>query len=512
VRDFSAHLRLRAVSAFAPHLPIRHTPGEMPKSRTWGRGRACLAVGVANEPAFRASIEELGLAPDFATSEAEALAFLERKVYIVAFVPQQLGVATLQALVMSVGQRQPEVPVVVLGSSANLQDAVDAMRLGASDFLAPPFLSGVLEARLKKVIAEAVPNAGIDARAPSLGYLGLVGKSPAMMKLYAAIERISRYKTNVLVLGESGSGKELIARALHTCGPRRKHLFVALNCATLGREILENELFGHERGAFTGANERKKGLFELADGGTLLLDEIGELDPSTQAKLLRVLERNEFRRVGGTTKVKVDLGIIAATNRNLEEAITSKRFREDLYYRLKVLTIVVPPLRDRREDIPALIDAFIADFNRRNDGKVKGIAPPALRQLMEHDWPGNVRELKNAVESAAVMSTGDTIGPEDFENLRLNVASSPARGVIATFPLRSASATGDTIAVPAEANLADVERLLIGDRLARAPTKADAARTLGIGLRTLYTKIQTLGLERGSPATRRKRTPARLAD
>ena len=154
-------------------------------------------------------------------------------------------------------------------------------------------------------------------------------------------------------------------------GHRRGHLFVPLNCATLGREILENELFGHERGAFTGANERKKGLFELADGGTLFLDEIGELDPSTQAKLLRVLERNEFRRVGGTSKIKVDLSLIAATNRNLEEAIAAGRFREDLYYRLKVVTVVVPPLRERREDIPALIDAFIADFNRRNSGKTQ---------------------------------------------------------------------------------------------------------------------------------------------
>src|SRR5204862_1605670 len=171
-----------------------------------------------------------------------------------------------------------------------------------------------------------------------------------------------RYKTNVVILGDSGTGKELIARALHSLGPRRQNVFVPLNCTTLGRDILENELFGHERGAFTGANERKKGLFELADGGTLFLDEIGELDPSTQAKLLRVIERNEFRRVGGTGKIKVDLSLIAATNRNLDEAIASGRFREDLYYRLKVVTIEVPPLRDRREDIPALIDSFVTDF------------------------------------------------------------------------------------------------------------------------------------------------------
>ena len=314
-----------------------------------------------------------------------------------------------------------------------------------------------------------------------------------MAKVYAAIARIGRYKTSVLVLGESGSGKELIARALHATGPRKNHLFVPLNCATLGREILENELFGHERGAFTGANDRKKGLFELADGGTLFLDEIGELDPSTQAKLLRVIERNEFRRVGGTAKIKVDLSLIAATNRNLEEAIAAKRFREDLYYRLKVVTIRVPSLRERREDIPALIHAFIEDFNRRNDGKIKGISSEALRRLAEHPWPGNVRELKNAVESAAIMATGETIGMGDFETVQLGELG--PRALASVY-----GATGlDAIAIPARSTLAEAERMLIAEHLARAKTKTEAARTLGIGLRTLYTKIQGLRIPDAEP-------------
>jgi len=187
---------------------------------------------------------------------------------------------------------------------------------------------------------------------------------------------------------------------LHARGPRRQHLFVPINCATLGRDLLENELFGHERGAFTGAHERKRGLFELADGGTLFLDEIGELDPSTQAKLLRVLERNAFRRVGGTALVHVNLSVVAATNRNLEEAIAAKRFREDLYYRLKVVTIVVPPLRERREDVPALVESFIADFNRRNDGKIRGITPQAMRWLTELPWLGNGMGLGRLYELA----------------------------------------------------------------------------------------------------------------
>ena len=313
-----------------------------------------------------------------------------------------------------------------------------------------------------------------------------------MAKVYAAIARIGRYKTNVLVLGESGSGKELIARALHATGPRKNHLFVPLNCATLGRDILENELFGHERGAFTGANDRKKGLFELADGGTLFLDEIGELDPSTQAKLLRVIERNEFRRVGGTGKIKVDLSLIAATNRNLEEAIATKRFREDLYYRLKVVTIRVPPLRERREDIPALIDSFVADFNRRNDGKIKGLSPEALRRLAEYEWRGNVRELKNAVESAAIMATGETIGLGDFESVQLVGAAAPR-------PAMPGAPALETIPIPAKATLADAERILISEHLGRAKTKTEAARTLGIGLRTLYTKLRELRPGDGRP-------------
>jgi DNA-binding NtrC family response regulator len=476
----------------------------MPRSRTWGRGRLCLVVGILDAN-LRRGLHALGLELDCLPSEVEGLAALDRRSYVVAFVAQQVGAAALQTLVARAGQRQPEVPVVALGSTANLQEAVDAMQLGASDFLAPPFGASVLETRLRKLISDVpVPIAGDVGLQPS-AYMGLVGRSSAMAKLYAAIERISRYKTNVLVLGESGSGKELIARALHASGPRRKHLFVALNCATLGRDILENELFGHERGAFTGANERKKGLFELADGGTLFLDEIGELDPSTQAKLLRVLERNEFRRVGGTGKVKVDLSIIAATNRNLEEAIAAKRFREDLYYRLKVVTVVVPSLRDRKEDIPALIDAFIADFNRRHDGKIRGIAPQALRGLMEHNWPGNVRELKNAIESAAVMTDGDTLVPGDLDGVRLD---GPAAGVEGLERFASADTGGPmrgaTLSVPAEATLAEMERLMIGERLRRARTKAEAARSLGIGLRTLYTKIHQLGLA----SLPRERAPA----
>jgi DNA-binding NtrC family response regulator len=447
-----------------------------------------LIAGLAPNAAVQRLLADAGLEPETAATEGDALERLDTRHYVVALVAQRLGAPAVQAIAMRAGQQQPEIPVVVLGASANLQDAVDAMQQGAADFVPPPHPSDNLLDRLKRLVAAPAVRSEEAAAVPSLEHMGLVGKSRAMARVYTTIAKVSRYKTNVLLLGESGCGKELVARALHATGPRRKQLFVPINCATLGREILENELFGHERGAFTGANERKKGLLELADGGTLMLDEIGELDPSTQAKLLRVLERNEFRRVGGISKVKVDLTIIAATNRDLEAAITAGGFREDLYFRLKVVTIVVPSLRERREDIPALIDAFIADFNRRNNGKIKGIAPPALRRLMEYDWPGNVRELKNAVESAAVLATTETIGLTDLEVVGWNQRHHHLAPLLP--PVDAAAGAPGTLDIPNQATRAEAEALLIRDRLDRARTKAEAARSLGIGVRTLYTKLR----------------------
>src|SRR2546428_2778929 len=350
---------------------------------------------------------------------------------------------------------------------------------GAGDSLA------VVSGALRSVGFTSAP-APPPTSSVAVDFMGLVGTSALMRKLLGTIEKISRYRANVLLLGESGTGKELIARALHARGPRRSNLFVPVNCATLGHDILENELFGHEKGAFTGANERKKGLFELADGGTLFLDEIAEMDPSTQAKLLRVLERNEFRRVGGTTKVKVDCSVIAATHRNLEKAIRTEKFREDLYYRLKVVTMVVPPLRERKEDIPALIDAFIADFNRRHGGKIQGIAPQALKILMEYDWPGNVRELKNAVESAAVLAGGETIGPDGFADL---LAVEPVRGPPATAP--AVVALPGSVAFAPGTPLAEVERQVILATLRQYGSRLAAPRTLGIGLATLCTRLRS---------------------
>ena len=487
----------------APGVLIRHTRHDA-EVADLGAGGACLIAGLTANSTVPRVLADAGLVPESVSSEAEALERLDRKHYVATLVAQRLGASSVQAIATRAGQQRQDIPVIVLGSTATLQDAVDAMQHGAADFLAPPYAREALLDSLQKLVAVSPARPEETAAAPSLEHLGLVGKSRAMARVYATIAKVSRYKPNVLLLGESGCGKELVARALHASGPRRKHLFVPINCATLGREILENELFGHERGAFTGANERKKGLFEMADGGTLMLDEIGELDPSTQAKLLRVLERNEFRRVGGTSKVKVDLSIIAATNRDLEATIAAGRFREDLYFRLKVVTIYVPPLRERREDIPALIDAFIADFNRRNNGKIKGIGASALRRLMEYDWPGNVRELKNAVESAAILACGETIGPLDLEAVRWNGRSAPGRSAVQAHAAE-VGGSSSLAAIPPDATLADVEALLIRDRLAKARTKAEAARSLGIGLRTLYSKLHALTPMNGATPSGRLR-------
>jgi DNA-binding NtrC family response regulator len=451
-------------------------------------------------PELAAALTRAGFSPARARDERQALAALEGEAaatLAAIYVSQSLGPAALKALLAGAAQRCPDAPAVVLGTTGTVQEAVDAMQLGAADYVAPPHPP---EAALRR-LALLLARAGREVERAPQPLPGIVGTSPAMIRLYDAIEKISRYKSNILLLGESGTGKEIIARALHDRGPRRRHLFVPVNCATLGREILENELFGHERGAFTGANERKRGLFELADGGTFFLDEIAEMDVSTQAKLLRVLERNEFRRVGGTAKVKVDLSVIAATNRNLEEAIAAGRFREDLYYRLKVVTVVVPPLRARREDVPALVDAFLADFNRRMGGRIAGVAPAALRRLAELEWPGNVRELRNAVEGACVLAAGEVVTLADFERATASPANpaavqrrpDPLRVTARASPSPRPSPPAGETSIPPECTLAEAERLVIRAALRRHGTRARAARALGIGLRTLYTKLAAWG-------------------
>ncbi|MEW5849189.1 MAG: sigma-54 dependent transcriptional regulator [Myxococcota bacterium] len=479
----------------------------MPKSRTWGQDRVCLVAGLtsADQAGCGQALGGVGFSVVTASAGEAAVDALRRQPVAAVVLGAGMPHASATAVLRRAAQCHPPVPVVVVGTTVTVDEAVTMMQAGAADYLAPPLQVEVLLLRLRKLLDHAPEPATRDEVPPELqSYVGLVGSSPAIRSVLATLQRVARYGSNVLLLGESGTGKELVARALHRLGPRRQHLFVPINCATLGRDILENELFGHERGAFTGANERKKGLFELADGGTLFLDEIGEMDPSTQAKLLRVLERNEFRRVGGTEKVKVDLTVVAATNRNLQRAIDAGTFRSDLYYRLKVVTVVVPPLRERREDIPALVDFFIADFNRRHGDKIKGVAPHILKRFMEYGWPGNIRELKNAVESAAVLANGDTLDVDPLVDTAAPGATpAPARAA----PPEVAADVRE-IRLPLDCSIADAEKALIVGAVDRHATLREAANALGIGLRTLHTKLRQYGI---APRRGRRRVAAPAA-
>ena len=302
-----------------------------------------------------------------------------------------------------------------------------------------------------------------------------------MEEVLRKIRLVAPTRMNVLIQGESGTGKELVAREIHAQSPRGERSFVAVNCAAIPETLLETEMFGHERGAFTGAVATHRGKLETAEGGTLFLDEIGEISPALQAKLLRAIEQKEITRVGGSQVIRVDVRILAATNRDLKQKVEEKAFREDLFYRLNVFNITVPPLRDRREDIPKLAERFLSDISRENEVPRKRLSPEALRLLLSYRWPGNIRELRNAMETSALVSAGDTIGEGDLPPEISNAFLPPSSS--APIPL------------PAPKTLQEIEREAIRSALAEADgNKTRAARLLGIGLRTLHRKVKEYGI------------------
>ncbi len=312
-------------------------------------------------------------------------------------------------LIQKVKQRHPETVAIVITAYATIKTCVDAMRYGASDYITKPFDMDEIRAVVKRAVTRAAEAQAASAGAAKSGgastpSLLANAVSPAMQEIMDTISRAAASRATVLIRGESGTGKELVARALHAQSDRSAGPFVPISCAALSETLLESELFGHEKAAFTGAVAEKKGRFELAHGGTLFLDEIGDIAPQVQVKLLRVLQQREFERVGGTKTIKVDVRLVAATNADLEQLIKDGKFREDLYYRLQVIQIVVPPLRDRLEDIPQLIQIFLRKFNDENGRSVEAFAPDALMMLQTYKWPGNVRELENVVERCVVMA------------------------------------------------------------------------------------------------------------
>jgi two-component system, NtrC family, response regulator HydG len=385
--------------------------------------------------------------------------------------PDMDGLSVLDAVL----EEAPGLPAIVVTGFGSIDSAVEAMKRGASDFLTKPIQVDDLLSALDRSIARAGASGAVSTppsvASAEMARLGMVGESRAMQDLFDTLKRMAPYDSTVLILGESGTGKELIARALHALGSRAAGPFVPINCATLSDQILESELFGHERGAFTSADQAKPGVIETADGGTLFLDEVSEMGLGCQAKLLRAIERREFRRVGGTRKIKVKLRVVAASNVRLEDSVTAGRFRSDLYYRLKVLSLEVPPLRARKEVIPVLAQHLLDELTQDAHLPPKRLAPEALAQLGRYDWPGNVRELRNVMESVALIGPKGTI---DAEDLPANVRKVGASVIHVTLGTR----------------LDEVERQVIQRTLDSYPTVKESARVLGIGLRTLHSKIR----------------------
>jgi DNA-binding NtrC family response regulator len=385
-------------------------------------------------------------------------------------------------LLQKVAGHYPGLPVIVLTGHGTIEDAVAAMRGGAFDFLTKPVNLDHLSILVKRALETremARKNRELEDEVEAQRRTSsIVGKSAEMKKVFDVIRRVAPTRASVLVTGESGVGKELVADAIHNLSPRRDGPLVKVHCAALAESLLESELFGHEKGAFTGAQARKRGRFELADKGTLFLDEIGEINQNVQIKILRVLQERKFERVGGEETVETDVRIVAATNRDLKEEIRKGSFREDLYYRLNVVNIEVPPLRERRDDIPLLAMSFLREFAEENGKKIAGFDPKARQALYAYPWPGNVRELRNTVESAVVMSGGELVGLDD---LPPNVRSS-----------------GDErdVRVPVGSTLEQAEKILIRETLvAQGGNKSRTAEILGIGRKTLYQKIEEYGLE-----------------
>lgn len=374
---------------------------------------------------------------------------------------------------------QPDISVVIMTAYASVETAVQALKSGAADYIMKPFTPDEIEHVVKKALYERkLENENRYLRSEieqGFNYQEMVGSSPAMVAIYDQIKKISQSKASVLIRGESGTGKELIARAIHYASPRRDKPFIKINCAALAPTLLESELFGHEKGSFTHAINRKIGRFELADEGTLLLDEIGEMDPGLQSKLLRVLQEKEFERVGGTKPIKVDTRIISTTNRDLEKAIEEGRFREDLYFRLNVIPIKITPMRDRKEDIPALVQHFLKKYSLENNSHIKKIDPDALALLMRHNWPGNVRELENCIERAVVLCSDDTLTGEFF-----------------AFPMQKPRPSSDNgIYLPDSATIGEAERMLILHTLKKFHNnKTRTAEILDISVRTLRNKLK----------------------
>jgi DNA-binding NtrC family response regulator len=424
---------------------------------------------------LRHRLEQLGYAVSTATHGAEALAKLASEEPVLALLDLRLPRLSGLDVLHQIKHTAPEVTVIVMTAYASVERAVEAMKAGAYDFLTKPLTPGHLELVVQKAVerealqrAQHLLQTELDEKAQPI-----IGDSPTLRQAVERARRAAQSPTTILLLGESGTGKEVFARAIHVWSPRRTQPFVVVNCAALSEELIASDLFGHERGAFTGALQRKPGKLELAAGGTVFLDEIGELPPALQAKLLRVLQDHTFERVGGTRTLQVDIRVIAATHRDLARAVAAGTFREDLFFRLHVIPLLLPPLRERREDIPRLAEFFVQKHRLKLKRPGMRLAPEVLECLQLYDWPGNVREMENVIERAVVLSSGALIQPED---LALPAPkNSQALAGAARYQMRLEAAERDVLREALQAYSGD---------------KRAASRALGIALSTLYAKLK----------------------
>jgi DNA-binding NtrC family response regulator len=442
---------------------------------------------VEDDPATRVGLTELvrtwGFLTDSACDGEEAVdkitSFRPAIVVTDLVMPRMNGLQLLRTL----REQDPDVSVVILTAQGSVESAVEAIKDGAYDYLTKPVDPQRLKILLDKVVERQETLREVKALRRELrehGTFGrMIGAAPEMRKIYRTIEQAAPTSASVLVCGESGTGKELVAQTVHQLSPRGAHPFVAINCAAIPETLLESEIFGHEKGAFTGATERRPGCFELADRGTLFLDEIAEMTPATQVKLLRVLQERTFRRLGARQEQKVDVRVIAATNKDPAQAVQNGKLREDLYYRLNVFAITLPPLRERKEDLPLLIQAFLNEFNTRNGKAVAGVEQLAMRTLEQYDWPGNVRELRNVIERATILAESQFIDARHLPPFLVQVGEE-AKPTIELTP-------GTTVE--------EAERQLIKLTLEHTrDNKTRAAEILGISLKTLHNKLNKLRL------------------
>ncbi len=426
-------------------------------------------------------IERMGLESSAFEEAGSALEALEAETFSLVLTDLKMPRIDGLEFMRRLRELDSEVPVLVLTAYGTVTSAVEAMKLGALDFVAKPFDVDALEMLIRRALDASRTRTEHrylrEEAERAAGFGELIGESPAMKAIYGLIEKAAPARSAVLVTGETGTGKELVARALHARSPRAEKLFVPMNCAAIPGELLESELFGHVRGAFTGAQSDRQGKFGAADGGTLFLDEIGDMDPRLQAKLLRALQEGVIEPVGSNRRLTVDVRVVSSTHRDLEQAIRDGSFREDLYYRLNVVRIQIPPLRERRSDVPALAAAAIAGFGRELGRGPITIAADALETLAAYDWPGNVRELRNLMERAAVLVEGQRVERDLIASLLPSESEPGSRG----FELAPVVAAAERKAVLRALAEADDD-------------KAAAARLLGIGERTLWTKLKKHGL------------------